>query len=547
MNKRSMLTGAISRFAVTLRSSEVASSSFLNVKRNRSCVNHFSKMTSSQAFGKKVIGEDLKPKAAALKDVVVVEGAGGSSGDVEEQNFGIDLANIDSMTVQELRSTLRGFGISAKGLKRDLLSALKLFLEKKTLPAHGDGLEQQQSSSGDKNGDVTVSSYKRKSEKSCEANDDLTVYTSTEISQVKIYKRRVKQSMTKNNVVEMKETSTTNEQVIQLQGTFVTLLQVISFRLPCSSIKEWHAPHKDNQYRSLFDQTEPWTILAHKKPKPDWVAYNPKTMRPRLPLNGTKSTKLLSWNVNGLRALLKIKGLSSLAQEDFDVLCLQETKLQEKDVELIKQSLMEGYENSYWTCSVAKLGYSGTAIISKIKPISVTYGLGIVDHDNEGRIVTAEFETFYLICAYVPNSGDGLRRLSYRITEWDPSLSSYLKELEKSKPVILTGDLNCAHQEIDIYNPAGNKRSAGFTDEERQSFEVHYLQKGFVDTFRNQHPGVVGYTYWGYRHGGRKTNKGWRLDYFLASESIADKVHDSYILPNVVGSDHSPIGLILKI
>ncbi|CAM8923283.1 unnamed protein product [Rhodiola kirilowii] len=512
MNKRSMLTGAISRFAVTLRSSEVASSSFLNVKRNRSCVNHFSKMTSSQAFGKKVIGEDLKPKAAALKDVVVVEGAGGSSGDVEEQNFGIDLANIDSMTVQELRSTLRGFGISAKGLKRDLLSALKLFLEKKTLPAHGDGLEQQQSSSGDKNGDVTVSSYKRKSEKSCEANDDLTVYTSTEISQVKIYKRRVKQSMTKNNVVEMKETSTTNEQVIQLQ-----------------------------------DQTEPWTILAHKKPKPDWVAYNPKTMRPRLPLNGTKSTKLLSWNVNGLRALLKIKGLSSLAQEDFDVLCLQETKLQEKDVELIKQSLMEGYENSYWTCSVAKLGYSGTAIISKIKPISVTYGLGIVDHDNEGRIVTAEFETFYLICAYVPNSGDGLRRLSYRITEWDPSLSSYLKELEKSKPVILTGDLNCAHQEIDIYNPAGNKRSAGFTDEERQSFEVHYLQKGFVDTFRNQHPGVVGYTYWGYRHGGRKTNKGWRLDYFLASESIADKVHDSYILPNVVGSDHSPIGLILKI
>ncbi|KAI8562352.1 hypothetical protein RHMOL_Rhmol03G0029700 [Rhododendron molle] len=142
-----------------------------------------------------------------------------------------------------------------------------------------------------------------------------------------------------------------------------------------------------------------------------------------------------------------------------------------------------------------------------IEPLSVTYGLGVLDHDGEGRLVTMEFDTYYLLNAYVPNSGDGLKRLSYRVTEWDSSLSSYMKELEKSKPVILTGDLNCAHEEIDIYNPAGNRRSAGFTDEERQSFEANFLAKGFVDTFREQHPGIVGYTYWGYRHGGRKTNR----------------------------------------
>ncbi|KAK9070500.1 hypothetical protein SSX86_010902 [Deinandra increscens subsp. villosa] len=203
----------------------------------------------------------------------------------------------------------------------------------------------------------------------------------------------------------------------------------------------------------------------------------------------------------------------------------------EKNVEEIKQCLLEGYENSFWTCSVSKLGYSGTAIISRIPPLSVRYGLGISDHDSEGRLVTTEFDSFYLVSGYVPNSGDGLKRL----------------ELEKSKPVILTGDLNCAHEEIDIFNPAGNKRSAGFTIEERTSFEENFLKKGFVDTFRNHHPNVVGYTYWGFRHGGRKTNKGWRLDYFLVSESISENIHDSYILPDVAGSDHCPIGLVLKI
>ncbi|KAK4484065.1 hypothetical protein RD792_011284 [Penstemon davidsonii] len=229
------------------------------------------------------------------------------------------------------------------------------------------------------------------------------------------------------------------------------------------------------------------------------------------------------------------------------IICNLHNLNQEKDVDAIRQSLLQGYDNSYWTCSVSKLGYSGTAIISRIKPLSVRYGLGISDHDTEGRLLTVEFDNFYLLSGYVPNSGDGLRRLSYRITQWDPSLSNYMKDLERSKPVVLTGDLNCAHQEIDIWNPAGNKRSAGFTDEERQSFQTNFLERGFVDTFRKQHPNVVGYTYWGYRHGGRKTNKGWRLDYFLASESIANQVYDSYILPDIAGSDHSPIGLILKL
>ncbi|KAK1395958.1 DNA-(apurinic or apyrimidinic site) endonuclease [Heracleum sosnowskyi] len=294
---------------------------------------------------------------------------------------------------------------------------------------------------------------------------------------------------------------------------------------------------------------EPWTVLTHKDPQPGWVPYNPRTMR-KPPLDPqTKHIKVLSYNVNGLKRLLELDAsyLQQLAnREDFDVLCLQETKLEEKDVEAIKCSLLDGYEDSYWTCSVSRLEYSGTAVISRIKPLSVRFGLGISEHDNEGRLVTVEFDTFYLLCGYVPNSGKYLKRLAYRVTEWDPSLSNYVKELEKVKPVILTGDLNCAHQEIDIHNPAKSLKKAGFTIKERQSFEMNFLNKGFVDTFRNQHPGVVGYTFWGW-YDGRETNKGWRLDYFLVSESILDKVYDSYILPDVDGSDHSPIGLILTL
>ncbi|WOH02751.1 hypothetical protein DCAR_0522140 [Daucus carota subsp. sativus] len=294
---------------------------------------------------------------------------------------------------------------------------------------------------------------------------------------------------------------------------------------------------------------EPWTLLTHRNPQHGWAPYNPRTMRNPPLTPHTKHVKILSYNVNGLKRLLELDGnyLVQLAQrEDFDVLCLQETHLQEKDVEAIKCSLIDGYEDSFWTCSVSRLDYSGTAVISRIKPLSVSYGLGVSDHDSEGRLVTVEFDTYYLVCAYVPNSGRYLKRLSYRVTQWDSCLSNYVKELEKAKPVVLAGDLNCAHEEIDIHNPARSLKKAGFTIEERQSFEMNFLNKGFVDTFRNQHPGVVGYTFWGWNDG-RGTNKGWRLDYFLVSESVLDKVYDSYILPDVDGSDHSPIGLILTL
>lgn len=302
----------------------------------------------------------------------------------------------------------------------------------------------------------------------------------------------------------------------------------------------------------LIKKMDPWLLLVHKKAQAEWSVYNPLTMRrPSPPSN---SLKLLSWNVNGLRALLKGKGnqepgaaiLKLAEKEDFDVLSLQETKLQEKDVLTIKEALLPGYDNSLWSCSTVKLGYSGTAVISRIKPLSVSYGLGISNHDNEGRVITVEFERFFLVTSYVPNSGQKLERLAYRTEDWDSSLGNYLKELEKRKPVILTGDLNCAHQEIDIYNPDGNRRSAGFTNEERTSFEKNFLQRGLADTFRRQHPNSVGYTYWGYRTAARPKNQGWRLDYFLASDVLLDLVYDSYILPDVEGSDHCPIGLTLK-
>ncbi|XP_057835643.2 DNA-(apurinic or apyrimidinic site) endonuclease, chloroplastic isoform X2 [Cryptomeria japonica] len=329
-----------------------------------------------------------------------------------------------------------------------------------------------------------------------------------------------------------------------------------------------------------FNFEEPWTNLVHKKVQIGWIPYNPSSMRPRSPAENNM-VRLISWNVNGLRALLKReenKFLQLAERENFDILCLQETKLQEKDVQQIKQGLLDGYETSFWTCSVSKLGYSGTAVISRVKPVSVRFGLGFPDHDGEGRLITVELDKFYLVAGYVPNSGQKLERLTYRVQKWDPALSSYIKDLEQKKPVVLTGDLNCANEEIDIYNPDGNRRSAGFTDEERRSFEDNFLNKGFVDTFRQQHPNTVGYTYWGYRQGARADNRaiprrpqiwqknlpswkcvppspavpvpetqGWRLDYFLVSKAIMDNVYDSYTIPDVNGSDHCPIGLILKI
>eukprot|EP00850_Spirogloea_muscicola_P006070 SM000028S10164 [mRNA] locus=s28:753933:757696:- [translate_table: standard] len=328
-------------------------------------------------------------------------------------------------------------------------------------------------------------------------------------------------------------------------------------RLP-SNVVDLAAAAQAAQVAAEAASTQPWTRLVHKRPAEDWVAYNPATMRPLRPDERHGLVKVVSWNVNGLRAVMRAVSqggdgdeqarlLEELAlREDPDVICLQETKLQDKDVDKVRSQVPLSYKSTYWNCSNARLGYSGTALLSKEEPISVRYGMGIDDHDKEGRLITAEYEGHYVVVCYVPNSGDQLVRLDYRQHQWDRSLSAYLKMLEHTKPVILTGDLNCAYEEIDIYNPMGNKRSAGFTVEERESFARHYLQNGFVDTFRRQHPKKVAYTYWGYRMKTRPKNQGWRLDYFLVSEQLYDRVLDSYTIPDFPGSDHCPLGLIFR-
>ncbi|XP_038721818.1 DNA-(apurinic or apyrimidinic site) endonuclease, chloroplastic-like isoform X2 [Tripterygium wilfordii] len=491
---------------------------------------------------KRLLSDSTAPQSASMEDKKEkrLKGLMGTGDNIRIRE---DPARIEAMTVQELRSTLRSIGVPAKGCKRDLVSALKCFLDKE-MDGEGSPVAEVQASS------ICVEKTTLKEQAKNLANDHVQeIDIISDVSLFQQSKRSVKRSpsghktaQVDGNVVKKKQKLTINKDEASGRKASPESKKVSS---------DIFVENGEDDCEVLpIDRVEPWTILAHKKPQKGWIAYNPGSMRPP-PLSGdAKFVKLMSWNVNGIRALLKLEGFSALQlaqRENFDILCLQETKLQEKDVESIKHCLIDGYDNSYWTCSISKLGYSGTAIISRVKPLSVTYGLGMPDHDSEGRLVTAEFDSFFLLCAYVPNSGDGLRRLSYRTTQWDLSLSEYMKELEKSKPVILTGDLNCAHEEIDIYNPAGNRRSAGFTDEERRSFATNFLSRGFADTFRRQHPDVVGYTYWGFRHGGRKTNKGWRLDYFLVSESIADNVHDSYILPDVAGSDHCPIGLILKL
>ncbi|KAE9619735.1 putative DNA-(apurinic or apyrimidinic site) lyase transcription regulator SAP family [Lupinus albus] len=493
---------------------------------------------SSKPMSPVVEDKKLKGLEASFgSNNLVVKDNDVNSYSIEIERLRNDPEIIDTMTVQELRRTLRSIRVPAKGRKDDLLSALRSFMDNNVCEQDSQIREEG----------ILVSSenicVEVKDNNVTDANPADDDNGSPDIRELNQGKRKLKQSRSESKTVKV----TTKK--LPMKSDKVSVFEPSRAKRKVSTDIVAAVSQSVEISRTTI-QTEPWTVLAHKKPQKDWVAYNPRTMRPPPLTRDTQFVKILSWNVNGLRALLKLEGFSALQlaqREDFDILCLQETKLQEKDIEDIKCRLINDYENSFWTCSVSKLGYSGTAIISRIKPHSVKYGLGISDHDSEGRLVTAEFDTFYLICGYIPNSGDGLKRLSYRVTQWDPSLSDYLKELEKSKPVILTGDLNCAHEEIDIYNPAGNKRSAGFTDEERKSFATNFLSRGFVDTFRSQHPGVIGYTYWGYRHGGRKTNKGWRLDYFLVSESIADKVHDSYILPDVVGSDHCPIGLVIKL
>lgn len=224
----------------------------------------------------------------------------------------------------------------------------------------------------------------------------------------------------------------------------------------------------------------------------------------------------------------------SLAALDADVVCLQETKLQAGQIDLA----LEGYE-TFWNYADKK-GYSGTAIFTRRHPLSVTYGLGIDLHDHEGRIITAEYDSFYLVTAYVPNSQDGLRRLDYR-QQWDKDLRAYLKELETKKPVVLCGDLNVAHREIDLKNPKSNRKNAGFTDEEREGFQ-QLLDAGFVDTFRHFYPDQTDiYSWWSYRFRAREKNAGWRIDYFLVSDRIKEQITEAKIHTEIMGSDHCPV------
>ena len=249
--------------------------------------------------------------------------------------------------------------------------------------------------------------------------------------------------------------------------------------------------------------------------------------------------KLISWNVNGLRACVG-KGFSDfVAQADPDVLCLQETKLQEGQIDLD----LPGY-HMYWNYAEKK-GYSGTAVFTKAEPLSVTNGIGIEQHDHEGRVITAEYEDFYLVCCYTPNAQDGLKRLDYRM-EWENDFRAYLMELDKVKPVILCGDLNVAHNEIDLKNPSSNRKNAGFSDEERAKM-TELLGSGFVDSFRHFYPDLTGaYSWWSYRFNARKNNAGWRIDYFIVSERLKERMKGAAIHSDIFGSDHCPVSLEIE-
>ena len=249
--------------------------------------------------------------------------------------------------------------------------------------------------------------------------------------------------------------------------------------------------------------------------------------------------KLISWNVNGLRACVTKGFEDSFKALDADFFCLQETKMQAGQLDL----QFEGYQ-SYWNYADKK-GYSGTAVYSRHTPLSVTYGLGIDEHDHEGRVITLELDSFFLITVYTPNSQDGLRRLEYRM-KWEDDFRAYLKKLEEKKPVIVCGDLNVAHEEIDIKNPKTNRHSAGFTDEEREKMTT-LLKSGFTDSFRSLYPTQVTYSWWSYRFHAREKNAGWRIDYFLLSDRLTERMVDAKIHTEIFGSDHCPIELDISL
>ena len=249
--------------------------------------------------------------------------------------------------------------------------------------------------------------------------------------------------------------------------------------------------------------------------------------------------KLISWNVNGLRACVQ-KGFNEIFENlNADIFCLQETKMQEGQLDMH----FEGY-HSFWNYAEKK-GYSGTAVFTKEKPLSVSYGIGIPEHDTEGRVITCEFEKFFLVTVYTPNSQDELKRLSYRM-EWEDAFLSYLKSLETTKNVVICGDLNVAFSEIDLKNPKTNRKNAGFTDEERAKFG-NLLENGFVDSFRYLYPDKEGvYSWWSYRFSARAKNAGWRIDYFLVSDALKGHIKEANILTDIYGSDHCPVELVLE-
>ena len=249
--------------------------------------------------------------------------------------------------------------------------------------------------------------------------------------------------------------------------------------------------------------------------------------------------KLISWNVNGLRACVDKGFMDFFKEMDADIFCIQESKLQEGQIALD----MPGY-HQYWNYAEKK-GYSGTALFTKTEPVSVTYGMGIEEHDKEGRVITAEFADFYVVTVYTPNSQRELTRLSYRL-EWEAAFLAYLKKLEEKKPVIFCGDLNVAHKEIDLKNPKTNRHNAGFTDEERACFTT-LLEAGFVDTFRHFYPDRENiYSWWSYMFKAREKNAGWRIDYFVTSESLKERLVSADIHTSVMGSDHCPVELVIK-
>lgn len=251
------------------------------------------------------------------------------------------------------------------------------------------------------------------------------------------------------------------------------------------------------------------------------------------------STKMISWNVNGIRACMGKGFMESFQKLDADIFCLQETKLQAGQIEMD----LPGY-HQYWNYADKK-GYSGTAVFTKKEPMSVTYGMGIDIHDHEGRLITLEFEDFYFITAYVPNSQDGLKRLEYRMS-WEDDLRAYMKRLDEKKPVILCGDLNVAHEEIDLKNPKTNHQNAGFSDEERGKM-TELLSAGFTDSFRYFYPDLAGaYSWWSYRFDARNKNAGWRIDYFVTSKRLEDFYESAAIHSDIFGSDHCPVELVLK-